>query len=221
MSSRNIDPQSLELAIQLYENGASMRDAATKAGISSSGLQYQMNKRGIKRRPQGEGLSIKLRKNKTIPNEDELKQLYVNQKMSMRQIADKYNISRDVVEKDLQRIGVTIRKSGDPVVEASKARPRNLNGRWRGGQWKLTSGYVKVLKPHHRRADYAGYVNRSVIIWEQHHQKSLPDGYIIHHKNNIKHDDRPENLEAMTDFSHRSHHSCLRNKLQKWGIEIN
>jgi hypothetical protein len=45
--------------------------------------------------------------------------------------------------------------------------------------------------------------------------RSLQKGEIVHHKNNIRHDNRPENLEVMTVKSHRQHHAAeLRNLLQ-------
>jgi len=43
------------------------------------------------------------------------------------------------------------------------------------------------------------YVHR--ILWEKHYGK-IPNGYVIHHKNNVRHDNRIENLELLPKRIH-------------------
>ena len=43
-------------------------------------------------------------------------------------------------------------------------------------------------------------------VWEK-HNGPIPDGYVIHHINGVRHDNRIENLEAMKRRDHSVHHS--------------
>jgi hypothetical protein len=43
------------------------------------------------------------------------------------------------------------------------------------------------------------------IVWEEAHGQSLPGGWVVHHLNGIKDDNRPENLAAMSRHEHHKH----------------
>ena len=79
---------------------------------------------------------------------------------------------------------------------------------WSGGTRKTTKGYRQVLCKDHPRADKCGYVMEHIIVWEQFNKMSVPDGYVVHHINEIKTDNRPENLTIMERGKHTTmHHS--------------
>lgn len=82
---------------------------------------------------------------------------------------------------------------------------------WKGGR-RSNHGYILILKPEHPRADKAGYVPEHILIWEQVHNKPLPQGWVIHHLNGIKADNRPENFLALPS---RKHHDVLAAKAQR------
>ena len=76
------------------------------------------------------------------------------------------------------------------------------------------------FKGGHKRKD--GYIILSIdgkkilehrYIWEKHNGK-IPKGYDVHHKNEIKDDNRPENLELIRKTYHRS----LRHIKNKKGL---
>ena len=83
-----------------------------------------------------------------------------------------------------------------------KNRPMGKNHyNWKGGK-RSCNGYKFITQPNHPRADRYGYVLEHIIIWEQTHNKPVPKGWIIHHLNGIRGDNRPENLMAVSRSKH-------------------
>ena len=73
-------------------------------------------------------------------------------------------------------------------------------------------GYVFVRKPEHVRANRNGFVREHIIVWEETHGKPLPKGWIVHHLNGIKNDNRPSNLVG---FPNRKHYLVLQAKAKR------
>ncbi len=73
---------------------------------------------------------------------------------------------------------------------------------WRGGRVN-NSGYLMIRNPSHPRADKSGYVREHILVWEQSHNNSLPMGWVVHHLNGIKRDNRPCNLVALPNKKHK------------------
>ena len=81
---------------------------------------------------------------------------------------------------------------------------------WKGGTTKI-GGYVLVWCPEHPRADRHHYVKRSRLGLEAKLGRYLLEGCVPHHKNLIKDDDSPENLEEKTKSGHHKLHSLITN----------
>jgi hypothetical protein len=43
------------------------------------------------------------------------------------------------------------------------------------------------------------------LVWEKTHGQPLPKGWVVHHLNGIKDDNRPDNLLACTRGEHQKH----------------
>ena len=78
------------------------------------------------------------------------------------------------------------------------------------GGYRNPVGYLWVWQPKHHRANKSGYVLNSVIVMEQIIGRPLLDAELVHHSNQIKSDDRPENLKIMNKNQHLSLHASLR-----------
>jgi len=59
----------------------------------------------------------------------------------------------------------------------------------------------------------SGYVYEHILVWEKANGRPLPDGYVVHHLNGLKYDNRPENLVAIPKGKH--HFRLFYMELQK------
>ena len=66
---------------------------------------------------------------------------------------------------------------------------------WRGGKSVTYEGYVRVYCPDHPRAKSDTYVLEHVLVMEQRMGRHLYPGENVHHKNGVRDDNSPENLE--------------------------
>ena len=126
---------------------------------------------------------------------EELRRLYWDVDMQAREIAVSLGINTSAVFQAMRRLGIPRRG-----LSASISGPKHYA--WSGGRKIATSGYVLVYCPDHARATTEGYVREHILIWEQTHGKPLPKGWVVHHFNGIKDDNRPENLVAQSRASH-------------------
>lgn len=74
-------------------------------------------------------------------------------------------------------------------------RPYNYNG----GKY-MHKGYVLLLQKNHPLSR-DGYVYEHRIVMEQHIGRFLSEKEVVHHKNNIRSDNRIENLELLSSQS--------------------
>ena len=92
------------------------------------------------------------------------------------------------------------------------------NGNWHGGKTRHSSGYPMLHVPDHPRAkSNRGYVFEHILIMEDLLGRHLKATEKIHHKNGIRDDNRPENLELWTT-SHPS--GCRVDDLLAWALEF-
>jgi hypothetical protein len=74
--------------------------------------------------------------------------------------------------------------------------------------------YIRVLD--HPHADKQGYVKRANLVMEKKLGRFLVPGEQVHHRNKIKLDDSPENLEVLTARDHALLHGKERWKPKKY-----
>jgi hypothetical protein len=98
---------------------------------------------------------------------------------------------------------------GDKISASMKGRPSVNKGKrgpdapnWKGGQHTDKDGRVKVWDPVKKR-----YYNRAILVWMAAHPgETLGPGYVIHHKDEDKQNDVPENLEKLSLAEHAARH---------------
>lgn len=158
-------------------------------------------------------------------NREELMELYYDKQMSAFEIGELKNITPSAVYEAMKVFKIERRNKSDAMKLAYQRGRRPIiylpiqlgedHHAWRGGRLTRANGYVYVYHPGHPRGvDFQKkYVAEHILVWERVHGKFLPEGYVIHHLNGIKGDNRSENLVA---FPKGKHHAYLvRQELQK------
>jgi len=73
---------------------------------------------------------------------------------------------------------------------------------------------------HHER-NTRGYLYEHIAVWEEANGK-LPEGYVIHHLNGIRHDNRLSNLMALSRSKHHFalHLQALQKRIRDLEAEV-
>ena len=87
------------------------------------------------------------------------------------------------------------------------SRPLSKNPNRKGGATITSHGYRKIKVPDHPYADVAGYVYEHRLVMENMIGRYLLRSEIVHHKNGIRTDNSPDNLELESSIAeHKLRH---------------
>lgn len=106
-------------------------------------------------------------------------------------------------------------------IEMPKSGPRSghLHKGWKGGKTVNNAGYVEIYCPNHPNArKHNKYVLEHRLVMEAVLGRFLEKSEVVHHKNEVKTDNRPENLEL---FGSNKEHlaATLKGRCPKWTEE--
>ena len=89
------------------------------------------------------------------------------------------------------------------------------NAAWRGGRVVDKTGYILLRATAHPHANMAGYVREHRLVMEQMLGRYLQPSEVVHHRNGVSDDNRPENLELfVSNASHLAHE--LQGRCPQW-----
>lgn len=161
------------------------------------------------------------------PTKDELYNMYIVKDKTMKEISEelkiavgkvynlikKYNIkskTRENNKKWCERISKSKKgHSYNKGIKMSDEQKENLSIKKSGGIGKKTItsiGYIKIYFPDHPKSDKFGYILEHDLIMECVIGRHLKKDEIVHHKNEIKTDNRIKNLQLMTRSEHMRYH---------------
>ena len=86
------------------------------------------------------------------------------------------------------------------------------NNQWKGGKGSM-KGYCRIWIGNKKRT------LEQRVIWENYHNMKLPDGFIIHHIDENKLNNSPENLAAMRKGDHLNLHIALKRGRSRNGAD--
>ena len=123
-------------------------------------------------------------------------------------IAQYFGIKRYVIFDELKRAGVKSRTREEArklAVQCKRwrGRPRRIKP---GHRVPTANGYVLVYLPDHPNTDRDGYILEHRVIAEKELGRFLLPSEEVHHKNQIRDDNRPSNLEVKSKAAHRHEH---------------
>jgi len=194
---------------KLYEDEKlSLSQIADRFGVADETIFYKFKKLGIARRGKSESIRIRfLSKRKYQGSLEDLKKMYLEEKLSCRQIAEKLGIGRGAINYALRDSGIKMRTH----VGGRKA--RWPNGRWgeeatnwKGGRRPVNENYIHVYKPDHPFATKQGYVMEHRLVMEEKLGRYLKPGEIVHHIDGNGKNNLPENLEVSSRSVHVHNH---------------
>lgn len=85
---------------------------------------------------------------------------------------------------------------------------------------KVQDGYIRIYRPTHPRADDKGYVKRADLVLEEMLGRPLTKEEIVDHKNRVRDDDNPGNLQLFPNTSEHSKYHSESGHLFKRGTFI-
>lgn len=136
-----------------------------------------------------------------------LQNLY-NEGFTVAEVANKLGVPVPTMGWIFRRQGIKIRSRRERInLAKSQGRTARKAGSdspsWRGGRQKDKYGYILVYAPGYYQGKRTLYVREHILVWEKAHSRKVPKGWVIHHINGKKDDNRPKNLFALPRKSHR------------------
>lgn len=182
-----------ELLRDLYINqGLSLSEVADQLGCSSSTIQHFLDKFDIDTRtpPDVEYKDAPWR------DPDLLRELYHERGLSTVQIGEKFSCASKTIREWMVKHGIERREYVDAIKKTYRWRPASFQSTQRGYErWSTNvDGTHRVV-----------YVHRLLAVAEYGFEAVKDKD--VHHKNEIKWDNRPENIELTTKEDHTALHA--------------
>lgn len=180
---------------QYLDEERSIYDIAEDQEVSSDVIHNRLDEYGIERRGRSESLRIH-HGEEDYHNQGFLHQKYIEEEMSIPEIAELCDASIRTIERHLVRNNIPRRSISDALTNCHQQNgsvPFTAAGRYNYWQHTYEREYRSVAV--HRLVAVAEYGFDEVV------------GKDVHHKNRIPWDNRPENIELLTKEEHGRLHS--------------
>jgi len=143
---------------------------------------------------------------KKYTDKDWLLDMYVTKELSCASIAKLCDVSLGLIHRYLVSFGIPRRKF--------EGRGGTKCSRWGGGRTRSKVGYIwiHIDEPHiHQISARHKYVPEQILVVEDVIGRLLTKEETVHHINEVKDDNRPENLYLFpSESAHQRYHQKLR-----------
>jgi len=107
---------------------------------------------------------------------------------------------------------VKVGRGSNPASHVNSPRASRQH-RWKVGGSLASNGYVKIrVGKGHPLGDPNGYAYEHLVVWCAAGRPRPPKGWVIHHRNHDKTDNRLDNLEAKPRGIHNAEHLAEENR---------
>lgn len=177
-------------------------------------------------------------------NDDDIRRLYLEERRSMKEVAEILGVSAGYVHKKIHQLNITPRKASDSpksvigkplrtehkekLIEANRGKVLSKETKQKmsaskikggiGHKKRRKDGYIAIYFPDHPQSNEDGYIMEHILVMEALIGRHLTENECVHHKNFNRADNRKDNLQLMTKSEHMSYHSTLRH--QKRGNDL-
>ncbi len=218
MAARNPKLDDVEwLKEQYLVNYLSYDEIADILGTTKHVIYRRFKKLGIPGR-------VHTARIKELNDKEWLRRKYVDEKLSINDIAALIGCSSGAVGSSLVWSGVKLRNVKDALQN------KYANGRWgkdasnyKGGRSKTSGGHITILSPEHPFATRAGYVMEHRLVMEEYLGRYLEEDWVIHHIDGDKTNNLLLNLMLLPDRAVHSRVHFEANKeiayLKKMAVE--
>ncbi len=128
-------------------------------------------------------------------NKNRLRELYWDDELTLKEIGDRLGCSQNTVKKWMDKFGIDRRNRTEAMVELRKRAPPNFQTHLGREGWRNRHDDDTFFVSVHRLLAVAVYGFDAVT------------DMVVHHKNQIPWDNRPDNITLMTHAEHTRHHN--------------
>jgi len=199
-----------EILQKLYwDEGMSQREIAERFSASVGQIQRAFHKYEIPTRSISDAVKLAFQEknlDKLDISDDQLKSEY-EEGASMSVLADRYDCDTSTIIRRLQRTDVAIRNY-TYNVPSGKESPNYA------GDFTYINGYKRLYEPGHPESSPAGRVFEHRYVYYNTYGE-IPDGWHVHHIDDDKLNNDPENLVAIPHKTHSHLHNTANKEVRK------
>lgn len=124
-----------------------------------------------------------------------LKDLYLDKQMNAVEIAEKFYVNKATILRWLEHHDIQRRDNNVEIMRVHSSKPASFKTGFRGYEkWKFKHKDRYIHIPVHRLLAVSEFGLDAL------------DGKVVHHKNGVKWDNRPDNIELLTGSEHSKEH---------------